>query len=86
MEWTPPVVGATKDSGEPPSGSLVRQSRGIDDFAYLNPLAMLPAILDRTVHLGFSMPSEPKIGAMLRVLAAAKPGGRLLVMPKRFHD
>lgn len=50
----------------------------MDDLAYLNPPAMLPAILDQTAELAFSMPSEPRTGAMLRVLAAAKPGGRFL--------
>jgi predicted O-methyltransferase YrrM len=39
---------------------------------------MLPAILERTVALAFPMPSEPGTGAMLRMLAASKPGGRLL--------
>lgn len=32
----------------------------------------------RTRALGFDMPSEPKAGAMLRLLAASKPAGRLL--------
>ncbi len=32
----------------------------------------------RTAALGFDMPSEPDTGAMLRVLAASKPGGNLL--------
>jgi predicted O-methyltransferase YrrM len=32
----------------------------------------------RTAALGFDMPSEPDTGAMLRVLAASKPGGKLL--------
>lgn len=50
----------------------------MDDLAHLNPPATLPAILDRTTALAFSMPSEPRTGAMLRVLAATKPGGRLL--------
>ncbi len=50
----------------------------MDDLAHLNPPAALPAILDRTVAQNFSMPSEPRTGAMLRVLAASKPGGRLL--------
>ena len=50
----------------------------MDDLAYFNPQAMLPAILDQTAELAFSMPSEPRTGAMLRVLAAAKPGGRFL--------
>jgi len=32
----------------------------------------------RTAALGFDMPSEADTGAMLRLLAASKPGGRLL--------
>jgi predicted O-methyltransferase YrrM len=32
----------------------------------------------RSRALGFDMPSEPDTGAMLRLLAASKPGGRLL--------
>lgn len=32
----------------------------------------------RTAALGFDMPSEADTGALLRLLAAAKPGGRLL--------
>jgi predicted O-methyltransferase YrrM len=32
----------------------------------------------RSRALGFDMPSEPKTGAMLRLLAASKPDGRLL--------
>ena len=32
----------------------------------------------RTVALGFDMPSEANTGALLRLLAAAKPGGQLL--------
>jgi predicted O-methyltransferase YrrM len=50
----------------------------MDDVAQLNPPATLPAILARTEALSFSMPSEPRTGAMLRMLAASKPGGRLL--------
>ena len=38
----------------------------------------LPAILARTEALGFKMASEPHTGALLQVLAASKPGGRLL--------
>jgi len=44
--------------------------------------AALPAswhqIGARTAALGFDMPSEPDTGAMLGLLAASKPGGRLL--------
>jgi predicted O-methyltransferase YrrM len=50
----------------------------MDEFAHLNPPAALPAILERTEALAFPMPSEPRTGAMLRVLAASKPGGCLL--------
>ena len=38
----------------------------------------LSAIEADTARLGFSMASEPKTGALLAALAAAKPGGRLL--------
>ena len=40
--------------------------------------AALPGILDDSGALGFTMTSEPKVGALLAVLAASKPGGRLL--------
>jgi predicted O-methyltransferase YrrM len=50
----------------------------MDDLAHVKPPSRLPAILDRTTALAFSMPSEPRTGAILRVLAASKPGGRLL--------
>jgi predicted O-methyltransferase YrrM len=50
----------------------------MDELAHLKPPSTLPAILDRTTALAFSMPSEPRTGAILRVLAASKPGGRLL--------
>jgi predicted O-methyltransferase YrrM len=47
-----------------------------------NNLGALPdswrAIGERTAALGFDMPSEADTGAMLRLLAASKPGGRLL--------
>ena len=36
------------------------------------------AILDETAALGFTMASEPKVGALLAALAASKPGGRFL--------
>jgi predicted O-methyltransferase YrrM len=39
---------------------------------------MLEAIRLETEQLGFTMASEPLTGALLRTLAAAKPGGRLL--------
>ena len=35
-------------------------------------------IADETARLGFDMPSEPRTGAFLQMLAASKPGGRML--------
>jgi predicted O-methyltransferase YrrM len=40
--------------------------------------AALDAILAETSALGFTMASEPKVGALLAALAASKPAGRLL--------
>ena len=45
---------------------------------HINPPAAWPRVLERTTALAFDMPSEPQTGAMLRMLAATKPGGRLL--------
>jgi predicted O-methyltransferase YrrM len=39
---------------------------------------VLAKILSDTEALGFMMMSEPKVGALLAVLAASKPGGRFL--------
>lgn len=39
---------------------------------------MLDAIVTDTARLGFIMSSEPKTGSLLRILAASKPGGRML--------
>ena len=38
----------------------------------------LPSIEAETRKLGFDMPSERQTGALLRCLAASKPGGRFL--------
>lgn len=38
----------------------------------------LPAIIKATLAAGFSMASDFKVGALLRTLAASKPGGTLL--------
>lgn len=38
----------------------------------------LPALIAEGEALGFSAASEPRTGALLRVLAGSKPGGRLL--------
>jgi predicted O-methyltransferase YrrM len=50
----------------------------MDDAAIVRTPPALAAIQAETARLGFSMASEPKTGALLTVLAAAKPGGRLL--------
>jgi predicted O-methyltransferase YrrM len=40
--------------------------------------AAIDAILNDTNALGFSMASEPQVGALLAAVAASKPGGRFL--------
>lgn len=49
----------------------------IDATEPLGPPAWLE-IARQTEAAGFTMPSEPRTGAMLRALAASKPAGRLL--------
>lgn len=50
----------------------------MDDRIHLNPPPQLAAIEQATAAAGFTMPSEPLTGSLLRTLAATKPGGRLL--------
>jgi len=50
----------------------------MDDTVIARTPPALAAIQAETAKLGFSMASEPKTGAFLAALAAAKPGGRLL--------
>lgn len=50
----------------------------MDDTVNLNRPAMLDAIERDTAAIGFSMAGEPRTGALLRVLAASKPGGAML--------
>src|SRR5205085_1277758 len=57
-------------------GGSVEAQAAMDELAHLDPPIALRAILDRSA--AFAMPSEPRTGAMLRMLAATKPGGRLL--------
>ncbi len=42
------------------------------------PPEIWPSLVRRTADLGFGMPSDEKTGALLRSLAASKPGGRFL--------
>ena len=48
------------------------------DKTLINPPQQLSAIKTRTEELKFNMASEDRTGALLQVLAASKPGGRLL--------
>jgi predicted O-methyltransferase YrrM len=48
------------------------------DDEFIRRPAALGAILAETSALGFTMASEPKVGALLSALAASKPAGRLL--------
>jgi len=50
----------------------------MDDLGTTRPPACLAEIEQRTAVLGFPMASEQRTGALLRALAAAKPGGQLL--------
>jgi predicted O-methyltransferase YrrM len=50
----------------------------MEDIPFITEPAVLPAIEARTAKLKFGMASEPRTGALLQVLAASKPGGRLL--------
>ena len=50
----------------------------MDDSAFPRIPDAIPAILADTSAVGFGMASEPKVGALLAVLAASKPGGRCL--------
>jgi predicted O-methyltransferase YrrM len=50
----------------------------MDDISYIRPPATLARILKRSKEIGFEMASEDRTGALLRTLAASKPGGRFL--------
>jgi predicted O-methyltransferase YrrM len=50
----------------------------MDDLNRIQPPAVLSCILERTHALNFAMASEPRTGALLRVLAASKPSSSLL--------
>jgi predicted O-methyltransferase YrrM len=50
----------------------------MDDISYIQPPATLARILKRTSELGFDLASEERTCALLRTLAASKPGGRFL--------
>jgi predicted O-methyltransferase YrrM len=50
----------------------------MNELSYVQPPPTLARILKRTTELGFEMASEDRTGALLRTLAASKPGGRFL--------
>jgi predicted O-methyltransferase YrrM len=50
----------------------------MDDLLYIHEPPVLAEILEQSQKLEFTMASEPKTGALLGVLAASKPNGRLL--------
>jgi predicted O-methyltransferase YrrM len=50
----------------------------MNDLSYIRPPAALARILERTADLKFELASEDRTGALLRTLAASKPGGRFL--------
>jgi hypothetical protein len=52
--------------------------KAMEDLIYIGLPAALPALEEKSNGVHFGMPSEPLLGALLRVLAASKPGGRIL--------
>jgi len=50
----------------------------MNDLIGLAPPAILERIQADTIAIGFPMASEPQVGALLRTLAAAKPGANVL--------
>jgi predicted O-methyltransferase YrrM len=50
----------------------------VEDLNYLRLPSQFLSIKARATELQFPMASEPLVGAMLRMLAASKPGGRFL--------
>ena len=50
----------------------------MEDLSLITPPEAVSSILDETARMKFGMASEPLVGALLRTLAASKPGGRFL--------
>jgi predicted O-methyltransferase YrrM len=51
---------------------------GMEDLVYITPPGMVSQILEQTQALNFAMGSEALTGALLKTLAASKPGARVL--------
>lgn len=52
--------------------------KALNELDYIQAPPVLEQIIARTKVSGFAMASEPRTGALLRALAASKPGGRFL--------
>src|ERR1043165_4567674 len=50
----------------------------MEDLTYIEFPPDFSSIRKKTTELKFTMASEPLVGALLRTLAASKPGGRFL--------
>ena len=50
----------------------------MDDLAYIEFPVVLKTVEQESKGIDFGMPSEPLLGALLRVLAASRPGGKML--------
>ena len=59
-------------------GGMTSTMKALNDLDLVAPPAALAGIEARTLAMGFDMASEPRTGALLRALAASKPGGQLL--------
>jgi len=60
------------------NGRMTLVTNVLNDLRLVAPPEALTGIETRTREMGFDMASEPRTGALLRALAASKPGGRLL--------
>ena len=59
-------------------GRMTSSTNRLNDLDLVQPPAALAEIEARTHAMGFDLASEPQTGALLRALAASKPGSRLL--------
>ncbi len=66
------------DAGRRESNRLNTRSTWMNDLEITRTPPAFKAILAETDAVGFNMVSEPKVGALLSVLAASKPAGRFL--------
>lgn len=61
-----------------PGKADVIQWFDMNDLAYIKRPVALALLEEKTKEIEFGMPSEPLIGALLRLLVSSKPGGRIL--------